>query len=691
MDINQLLRQAERQQKNLELEVRFRKNMSFFQQQDEFIFKKFSNYNPEKLRLLYTEDGYVNLVNVDLNNKPVYSSEPESFCQDYVDKYFNLPTYYTISAKRTEALDVENDAHISKVNRLVDLILQKNDRLKHAPLEAATNFMLMQGVGLGYQITQLLQKTDIRHLCVIEPHEDIFFASLHTTDWQNIYQHFKQPEHSLKLIIGETADQCFNTLRNHINVIGIFSATTPYVFDHLASKEIKESSTRFFEKLPSLIISMGYFDDEQISLSHTISNYRKDTPILRNHALITKKYLDKPAFVIANGPSLDKAKSFLHEHQNKAVIISCGTALGSLKKIGVKPDFHVEMERTRPVVEWIETSTDEADRKDIFLLGLNTVHPEVFELFEHKGMGMKTNDLGTHYLSQFIGKDEYATNLPFSNPTVGNSGMAFASSLGFKDIYLFGMDFGFSEGGKHHSSFSKHYDVQDEHVEGLNLYKHDAEGNIQLEGNFGGQITTTAVYSNARLAVESLLSLNPAINCYNTSHGVFIRGTTPMHVEEIVLQTPPFDKYTFSLKLFEENFHLRGLRKMKGEREIIATFKPAIKTCKELKTLFSQQTKSWNGAISLLNLHHQLIFRMAFNKKTEYQYSLLKGSVGSFNMALAKCLYLGESLEESLALFNKGKVLYCEFLDHAIKKINQQLLQQDSRRRDLATKVKPAD
>lgn len=685
-----LLRQAELKQKSLELEMMFQKNMEFFRQAEPNIYNKYRDYNPSKIRMMLTPEGYVNLVNVDLENSPVYSKDPVIFCQEYVDQYKLFPSRYRVLARTTQALDVESDAHISKMNPMIDYINSKELTNVIVPLEKETQFMLVMGIGLGYHITQLLEVTDIKHLCILEPHEDIFYAALHTIDWHKLYDHFDRQYTTFNLIVGQAPAECYEQIRIYLNQIGLFNAARPNVFDHLSSPEMKATTSMFFEKLPTLIGAMGYFDDEQISLSHSVANYRNDTPILRNHALLTNKYTEKPAFVIANGPSLDKAKDFLLANREKAIIFSCGTALGSLAKLGIKPDFHIEMERTRPVVEWIETSTTEEFRKDIILLGLNTIHPDTFGLFNTVGMGMKSNDLGTHFICQYIGEDQFVINMALSNPTVGNTGMAFAAALGFSNIYIFGMDFGFPAEGKHHSELSKHYDIDDKHQEDLHLYKHDAEGNILLDGNFGNKIVSTAVYSHARLAVETLLIQNKKINCYNTSEGVLIRGSKPIHYEDIDLAgAPEIDKKAYARSLYNNNFNMNGLKKIHDNSEVQQKFSPVLDLFDQFRAIFTKNATSRSEAFMMLTKHHELALTAGKDKVKQYAYSLIKGSVHSFNFVLAKSLYNGGSEQEGVDVFNHAKSFYLEFMDHAEQKLRNELLKTDSRTRNLAEKIKP--
>lgn len=687
--IEQMIRQAELMQKNMELDLMFKRNMEFFQEAEPNIFKQYRNYTPTKLQMAFTDEGYVNLLNLEGTKGYVYSKEPITFCREYIEKYEDMPTAYRITARTSKAIDLENDAHIHHMNPLIEYMNSMENPDRPQVLEQSTQFMLVLGIGMGFHIPMLLEKTDVRNMCILEPHTDNFYASLHCIDWRALYNAFDRKRCTLNLVLGQNAHGSFELIRRYLNQIGLFNSVRPYVFDHLSSPEMKEATGVFFDKLPTMIGAMGYFDDEQVSLSHTVANYRSEIPILRDHVQLNHKKLDTPVFVCANGPSLDNVVEFLREHQNDIIIISCGTALGSLSKAGIKPDFHVEMERTRPTVEWIETSTTPEFRKDIICLGLNTVHPDTFDLFETRGMGMKSNDLGTHFICQYIGEDQFLINLALSNPTVGNTGMAFAAAMGFSEIYIAGLDLGFAADGQHHSSLSKHYDVKDEHQESLNLYKAEASGNKRLPGNFGGEIISTAVYSHARISVETLLRQYPHINCYNTSNGVFIRGSTPKAIADVAInKTDGLDKAAFSQDLFKKYFHNDGLKKISSNDEIANHFKPAISMCEEFAKLFAKKVKSRDQAYDLLSSHHEILLRAGMNPKTQYAYSILKGSVHSFNFVLAKCLYNGNSIEEGIDIFNIGIDHYQKFLAQAIGKMKSSLLEKDKRSRNLATKLK---
>lgn len=686
--LNAAIRRVEMQQANLQLNIQFQKNMAFFQQADPDIFQQFNEYQAETIKLQFSPEGFVNLVNHNLGDSPVYKTDPESFCQRFVDTYAKEPIYYKITARQQEVLGGENDAHIHHMIPLVQKILDAEQVVLSKKIDPHTNFLMMMGIGLGYQIPQLLEKTDIHHLVIMEPHKDIFYASLHTVDWEEIFKHFDQQDHSIKYLIGQSSMDCYDNLRVHLNTIGIHNAIKPFFFEHLVSKETKETAKTFFDRVPAMVTSMGYFDDEQTSIAHTVHNYRAKIPILRTHPLIDKEFLDQPAFIVGNGPSLDLAKDFLQQHGQQGIIFSCGSSIGSIRKIGVQADFHVELERTRPIVEWLEESSSEAYREKMTLLALNTVPPDCFKLFPRSGLGIKASDLGTHFVSQLINDDAHLVALPFSNPTVVNTGITFAIALGFKNIYLFGVDLGFPHGDKHHSSLSIHYDVKEEHEEILHLHTPEKAGDKQIDGNFGGKVLTDSLYNHSRQAIESLLSMNPEVRCYNTSDGAFIEGTQSIRYEDIQLDNTALDKKQVIDKIFSRSFNLDGLKPLGSDKEIQTHFDYAINLMEQFMNLFKETPTTAVEAFSLLNRHHNIALHAGLNKTTQYAFSLIRGSVHGFNLALAKCLYTRATEKESVQLFNDAKVHYLDFLEHAIYRVKNELFKDDDRDRNLRNILK---
>ncbi|RYG08629.1 MAG: DUF115 domain-containing protein, partial [Chitinophagaceae bacterium] len=362
--IEQLLKQAETQHKIIELNTMFSKNMEFFKEAMPSIYTQFSDYTPHEIKIVITDDGSLDLANVSLQNKLVYGSDPIAFAETTVNNYVKNPLSQTLNPEETQVLNIAKEAHTPNINAIINLAGRKGRGDIRKPLGERTEFIFMLGVGLGYQITELLKHTDIQHLIIAETNLDIFFANLHTFDWSLLNDKF-QGNKTINLILGQTSEMFNHMVTHHVQQIGVYNAARPYIYTHLCSKELTETTVSFLQNIPIIVGALGYFDDEKTGLTHTINNFRNKVPFLRSHGFLLKQFDTKPVFLIGNGPSLDIAKDFIETHKDKAILISCGTALSSLFKLGIKPDFHVELERTFPIKEWIETTTTPEFRKGI--------------------------------------------------------------------------------------------------------------------------------------------------------------------------------------------------------------------------------------------------------------------------------------------------------------------------------------
>lgn len=676
--IEQLLKHAEAQHKTIELQTLFAKNMAFFEHAMPNIYDRFRDYHPTEIKLTITEGGWLDLVNTQLDGKLVYGREPKEFAQETVESYIKNPLWQKLNPGTTKVLQIELESHTKNMNALIDYFNEKNNRLLAAPLEQEVNFMFMLGVGFGYQITELLKRTDIKHMVIAETNPDIFYASLHTLDWELLNQQFDKPNKTLNIILDQTPEQFASLLDFYINHIGVFNAAKPYVYNHLSSSELTSTATSFIQNIPIIVGSLGYFDDEKVGLTHTINNFRNRIPFLKNHAFLLKNFLDKPLFLIANGPSLDHAKDFIRENQHKAILISCGTALSSLYKLGIKPDFHVELERTYPIKEWIDTTTTPEYRKGIKLLAVNTVHPDLPKLFDTAGMALKHNDLGASYIEQFISDSEMSVTLGAVNPTVANAGISFSAALGFTEIYLFGLDLGYPAGDQHHSSFSFHYDIKKEEIKTFNLDSADNNAGYKLDGNFGGKVISSALFLRTKLAFESILDDCKEINCYNTSNGIAIRRTTPTPLDTIdTTHWSIFDKAEYAKNLFDRNFTNKNHKKIPTDKEILKSFAPAFELLEKTYHLFDIDISNRAQGFELLEFNHNLINKFSENPENHLAYYLLKGSATSFSFMLGRSLFCNNNEEDGVAAFNHGKIFYRNYIKSAQTALREDLLRND--------------
>jgi hypothetical protein len=689
INIDGLVREAELQQQLWAAQNQLARNLSYFESAAPDLYQVFRDYVPSRFEFQLTA-GHWDIVNVETGTT-IYQTDPVRHCQTQVTRFIQTPYCYRITLMPSSGLGTEMESHIGNINpmhKLLDEAVEAHPEPRKPPINLDCPLMVVNGIGLGYHLHSLLEKTCVHHLCVVEPEIDIFYASLHAVDWREICETFNGDKRSLNLVIAQSPEAGANQLMEHVNNVGIFNCARTYIFSHLKNTVLQETIDSFVAQLTTKVSGLGYVDDERIGLAHTIENLRRGTSLLD----LTRSYPGKlpqvPIFVVANGPSLDKAKDLLLASRDHAIIMSCGTALGSLYRMGIKPDFHVEMERTRPVVEWIETSTDKEFRKNIVLLGLNTIHPEVFNYFDNAGVALKTNDVGSLFILEKLGRLALNAHLERCNPTVGNTGLAFAVALGFKTIYLAGLDLGFATSGQHHSSYSAHYRVKEEDVASLDLRTAEKDGIIKLPGNFGGEIVATAVYAAARINAQRLLSANASVKCYNTSDGALIEGATPIQPGQVKLSRSDWNKSAFIDSLLR-NHRLPDLKEsIPNNDDIGRYFQPVNDTFAKLKSTMEVPITSIAEGWNVL----QTIYNTTMELKQESRHSsihcLVKGSIDSFSLVLSRSLYIYADEKEVVAFYNQLVPHFIAFLQQAVQSLQSTLFNLDQRERGLANKLK---
>ncbi len=543
--LQHLLRQAELQNLQLQLELRFKKNMAIFKEAAPEIYHQFIEYEPKELRLLYTEDNHLNLVNYTLNNKPVYPGDPKEFIDTQVADFITSPTISSVNFAKSKIM---NDAHIHAplINDLIDSYGPLQESIK-VNCDQPIGMFLMTGVGLGYQLPQLLTKLDIYTLCIFDPHKDSFYASLHTIDWGEVISFFLRPHRMIKLLVGMEPQDAMAELRLLTDRIGLHNVVFTFIYRHFGSAKEEDFIKTYTKEFHLNATGTGFFDDEQVSFAHTIANLNNQTPIFLHQPEKTSPL--PPLLLVGNGPSLDKHIEFLQRNRPNAIIMSCGTALSSLAKRKIKPDFHIEMERNIDVKDWLEVGTEPEDREGVTLLCLNTCAPAVIEMFTDACIAKKPNDCGEIIIDDLVEKTcagAAIRALPLCNPTVTNAGLSFALAMGFTEVYLVGVDLGMSPEGDHHSTLSPYHALTAKtKLKDLSPLE-NTKTNYFIRGNFVDEVSTSVFLDSTRVNMQILLTyyerIKGGIKVYNSNNGARINGTIPIPLSDIGDFPPLRDK-----------------------------------------------------------------------------------------------------------------------------------------------------
>lgn len=525
--------------------------------------------------------------------------------------------------------------------------------LKVLPSEFPTAMIF--GVGLGYHIPMLFEHTNFSYSFIIEPDFKLFFASLFCIDWSTIIEDVDEKGGCLFFYIGCQPDELLGELKKTSEDIGAFSIVRSFCYQHYPLPQINESIANFFKDYFQFQFGHGFYNDAVTGLSHSYLNVTKGVPFYDAKNAPVEALKDIPVLVIGNGPSLDEAQDFIKRNQHKAIIFACGTALPSLLKMGVTPDFHILVERPYRNYQAVLDMAPKEVYKNINLLGVNTVYPDTVDLYDWVGFSLKGNEAGTDFINVQLAMKGHGglSTTAYSNPLVANTGLSFALHFGFKNIYLCGVDNGRSQAGETHSKYSV-YSQKDSN----SSFKYVPQGSdgSTLPGNLGGVVKTNETYRMSHRQLEDLIALKPA-NIFNIGDGAFIKGTIPTSQEDLIDLNSDLDK-CFIINLIKDQFEDLGLNSLDfdalGKELIVEAFEHLTSIAEEDITTVQEAAD---------NLKRQERYLYAFrNTRFSHIFHIIKGSLLYYHCPMLTSLYKYQSEQENLKVYRKLNKLWLSYL-----------------------------
>ncbi|MDC3364665.1 DUF115 domain-containing protein [Pseudomonadales bacterium] len=550
VDIQAMLRRAEMIEMQLQMEARFKRNMAVFKANMPKVHDLFTDYEPKELRLEFSDEGYLHLINSQ-SGTPVYPENPEEFVQRQFEWFCASPS---IAELTFEKGTVHNKEHIHQ--RIVNAWLDASEPLsktRKISIDAPIGFMMVTGIGLGYHIEKISRELDVKYLCIFESQVDSLYASLHTIDWVPILEKYSTKEHQIYMYLDFEPAIAMRDLGNVRHIIGYHNFITSFIYPHLSDPQTQTFLDLYSGTYGEQGQMLGFFDDEQIGFAHTIHNINAGYAFF-SHGAATESL--PPVLLVGNGPSLDSHVNFIRQHQADSIIISCGTALSSLAKVGIKPDFHVEMERSSITPYYIEAGTSDEYRRGIPLLTLNPAPPNMTALFDEVCLAVKPNDAGRVLIDDTF-MNHGLSVLDNCNPTVANAGLSFVLSMGFTEVLLIGVDLGQKTAASHHSSLSVYHDLEKRSKGKIRPGGAGLQQSL-VPGNFGGEVYADWILSRSRREMEHLLSLpNPVGRehaVYNLNDGALINGAIPKRYSDLNSFRPLADKPAIISAIKNRNF-----------------------------------------------------------------------------------------------------------------------------------------
>jgi len=543
-----------------EAEERFDKNLKVFKKLVPALYNQFKAHVPMS-ELVFLDNGEPDLVfkGIHLYNEVgAYTFAREQMKTNWQkpkNLYVNKPIPATIDLHAGEAL-METLKKADEAS-----IVFNGQGTFRDPKQSY--FVLCLGIGLGVYLRELLEETNGKVLLMAEANLDFLYHSLFICDWDALLTTAKRDDIKVEFMQSNDTKEIAEAFGGMFRKYNPSAVDGTLVYSHYSSSVYANAYELFIKKtVGSALLGLGFFEDELNMIAQTYKNLSsgKSRTIRQLNDPEISAY---PVFVIGNGPSIDKNFAKIKKLQDRAIIISCGTAIDALLKQGITPDFQIQMERDFSNLQIYKYTAKHNDLSSICLIASTTTFPGTADLF---GESVYFFRPGLSSMPIFL--NEEGERLPNPDPTVTNGGLATALQLGFKEIYFFGVDVG-AKSRDHHHSKSSLYNVKDD---ALPAYMETVEDTTvsdsfthELPGNFGGKVVTNDILLWTKNSLEAAIkAYSVGRFFYNCSDGALIDGATPLlpsrvkipesHLEkkavvaDIINRFPVYEKALFDSK-----------------------------------------------------------------------------------------------------------------------------------------------
>ncbi|MQL51459.1 DUF115 domain-containing protein [Desulfofundulus thermobenzoicus] len=393
-----------------------------------------------------------------------------------------------------------------------------------AALKLKNNLLaVFLGFGLGYELLIYLQHfaavLGTRYVAVIERDLEMFKTALFCNNLAPLFENQR-----ISFFVGLEGEELYVALRRFLEEEQKFillRAMKPVY--HASALSLHrdyylQALRTLREAAAHQVIHFG--NDPKDSLIG-IENMLENLPeILSNPGinLLYNRFKNRPAVVVATGPSLNKNKHLLKGLENRALIISVDASLKILMNMGVKPHLVTSLERVPEVVKLIDGFSPEEVR-DVYLAACPVVRREVYQAYPGPRIIVYRNF--DHF--RWLDVDKGILNI---GPSAGNMAFKVAEALGCNPIILIGQDLAFSREGDTHARGTPYGEKQQAF--------YGEENTLEVPGNDGRPIRTSRIWYQFLKHYElDVAAYNgTCVNC--TEGGAYITGTKVMTFQEAI-------------------------------------------------------------------------------------------------------------------------------------------------------------
>lgn len=404
------------------------------------------------------------------------------------------------------------------VNNPLKSVVNEVDNLKLINSRIA----VFLGIGLGYEVMYFIEEYSKKQLTefilIIEKNIDIFIKALGASDLTKIINNPR-----VKFVVDYNEENLFVAFQEYLLEANKFMLVkaTKFIYNLVNFNIYKDyylNAIRKFNEAAAYSIDF-YGNDPEDSIIG-IENMLENIDVIINNPginLLFEKFKDKPAVIVATGPSLNKNKHLLKGLENKALIVSADASLNILSEMGVKPHLVTSLERVPEVIELMGGfKKEEVD--NVYYSACPVIQNSVYKAYP----GPKIMVYRDYAQFKWIGIDRGILDVKQSS---GNMAFKIAAALGCNPIILIGQDLAFDRDGLTHAKGTTFGDKQENFLQG---------GNLTVKANDGGVIETSKIWHGFLKGYEVDVAQYRGKCINSTEGGAYIEGTEVMPFKEAI-------------------------------------------------------------------------------------------------------------------------------------------------------------
>ncbi len=496
----------------------FQTNLAAFRRWAPHLYGRLSTVTNPNSALVIGPEGEVDMA---FRGQGFYDGDAVAAANGQLERYFAEPLRHTINEPDPQRLEgAAGDFCLAVTRRLAEQAIVYDPA--NSPSES--HVLVVFGVGLGLHIGALIERTGARLALLVEPNLEFLYHSLFIADWQGLFREADENDRQIVVLVEQDSTAIAARARQILRAGNPALLDGVYLYTHYPSAILEQAKQRLQQELVLTLSGLGFFEDELIMTRNAAANLgRGSAEILADYHAAR----DEPLFIVGSGPSVERDLDFIASSARRAVLVSIGTGLRVLLERGIRPDFHVELENGEGNLEILAATTKDHDLAGITLIASLTVQPKMVEQFDRAILFFRERVSSTVLFSGGL------KILQPAGPTVANAALIAAIRLGFREVYLFGVDMGSKVEGHFHAEGS---------VYGAGLRAEVATPNQRFAGNFGGVVTGETILNWSRHVLENVLRVHRGLKAYNCSDGARIAGAVPKVARAVELAGAPLER-----------------------------------------------------------------------------------------------------------------------------------------------------